>query len=81
MSQIAVRLSEEELRMLDAAVAEGTFRSRAEAVRAGVHLLERELRETRIGASYHAAYTSTPPTDEETRLLDAALALAGDALA
>ena len=81
MSQIAVRLSDAELRMLDGAVAEGAFRSRADAVRAGIHLLEQELREARIAGSYRTAYTGTPPTDEETRVLDAALALAGDALA
>lgn len=78
MSQIAVRLTESELRMLDSAVVEGAFRSRAEAVRAGIHMLERELREARITASYHTAYTKRPVTAEETRALDAAAALAGD---
>lgn len=81
MSQIAVRLSGDELRVLDSAVAEGTFSSRADAVRAGIRLLEHELRETRIAASYHAAYAGAPLTDDETRVLDAAAALAGDALA
>lgn len=80
MSQIAVRLTEEELRLLDSAVAEGTFRSRAEAVRAGIRLLEGELRETRVADSYRAAYAATPLTSEETRVLDAAAALAGDAM-
>jgi Arc/MetJ-type ribon-helix-helix transcriptional regulator len=78
MSQIAVRLTEAELRMLDAAVAEGTFRSRADAVRAGIRLLEHELREARIAASYRAAYTGAPLTEDETRMLDAATVLAGD---
>jgi Arc/MetJ-type ribon-helix-helix transcriptional regulator len=81
MSQIAVRLTEGELRALDAAVAEGTFRSRAEAVRAGLQLLEDELREQRIAASYRAAYTASALTDDETRALDVAVALAGEALA
>lgn len=81
MSQIAVRLSEGELRTLDAAVAQGIFASRAEAVRAGIGLLERELRERRVAASYRAAYAEAPLGEEETRMLDAAAALAGDALA
>ncbi len=80
MSQIAVRLTEEQLRLLDAAVAEGSFRSRAEAVRAALRLLEGELREARVAGSYRAAYAATPLTAGETRVLDAATALAGDAM-
>ncbi len=80
MSQIAVRLTEEQLRLLDTAVAQGAFGSRAEAVRAAIGLLEDELRETRVADSYCAAYTATPLTAEETRVLDAAAALAGDAM-
>jgi Arc/MetJ-type ribon-helix-helix transcriptional regulator len=80
MSQIAVRLTEEQLRLLDAAVAQGAFSSRAEAVRAAIGLLEDELRETRVADSYRAAYTSTALTAEETRVLDAAAALVGDAI-
>lgn len=80
MSQIAVRLSEGELRLLDQAVAEGSFASRAQAVRAGIRLLERELRELRIAGSYRDAYASAPVSEAETRVLDAALQLAGDAL-
>jgi Arc/MetJ-type ribon-helix-helix transcriptional regulator len=79
MSQIAVRLTEDELRLLDSAVADGAFRSRAEAVRAGIRLLEAQVREVRIGDSYRAAYAATPLTAQETRVLDAAVALAGDA--
>jgi|HubBroStandDraft_4_1064222.scaffolds.fasta_scaffold527444_1 Arc/MetJ-type ribon-helix-helix transcriptional regulator len=80
MSQIAVRLTEEELRLLDSAVAAGAFRSRAEAVRAGIRLLEGTLRETRIADSYCAAYPAMALTVDEARVLDAAAALAGDAL-
>jgi Arc/MetJ-type ribon-helix-helix transcriptional regulator len=80
MSQIAVRLTEEQLRLLDAAVAQGKFGSRAHAVRVAIGLLEDELRETRVADSYRAAYTVTPLTAEETRMLDAAAAVAGDAL-
>jgi Arc/MetJ-type ribon-helix-helix transcriptional regulator len=78
MSQIAVRLTERELGMLDSAVATGGFASRAEAVRAGLRLLERDLREARIATSYRAAY-ATPLTEDERLTLDAALALAADA--
>ncbi|HEY7961346.1 MAG TPA: ribbon-helix-helix domain-containing protein [Solirubrobacteraceae bacterium] len=78
MSQIAVRLAENDLKALDAAVARGAFQSRAEAVRAGIRLLARELREQRIAESYRAAY-ATPLTDDEQAMLDAALALAADA--
>ncbi len=81
MSQIAVRLTERQLRLLDTAVAQGKFGSRAEAVRVAIGLLEDELRETRVADSYRAAYAATPLNAEETRMLDAAAALAGDALA
>jgi Arc/MetJ-type ribon-helix-helix transcriptional regulator len=80
MSQIAVRLTEDELRMLDSIVAEGSFHTRAEAVRAGIRLLGRESRESRIAASYRDAYAS-PLTEDETQILDAAAALVGEALA
>lgn len=77
-SQIAVRLTDRELQVLDSAVAQGAFDSRAEAVRAGVRLLERDLREARIAASYRAAYAA-PLTDDESSMLDAALALGATA--
>jgi Arc/MetJ-type ribon-helix-helix transcriptional regulator len=79
MSQIAVRLTDGELRMLDEAVVGGAFGSRAEAVRAGIRLLERQLREARIAASYSSAYAGAPLSDDESRALDAAAVLAGDA--
>jgi Arc/MetJ-type ribon-helix-helix transcriptional regulator len=62
-------------------VSEGAFRSRAEAVRAGIELLQRQLLETRIADSYRAAYTSNALTADETRALDAAASMAGGALA
>lgn len=80
MSQIAVRLTDDELRTLDSAVAEGSFQTRAEAVRAGIRLLGRASREARIASSYHDAY-ATQLTVDETQMLDAAAALAGEALA
>jgi len=80
MSQIAVRLTEDELNMLDSAVAQGDFHSRAEAVRAGVRLLGLQLRESRIAASYRSAYSSMPLDEDERAVLDAAAALVGDAV-
>ncbi len=64
--------------MLDSAVADGAFRSRADAVRAGIGLLELQLREARIAASYRAGYAGAPLSNEESRMLDAAAALAAD---
>src|SRR5258708_614920 len=46
--QIAVRLADQELEHLDAAIARGTFPSRAAAVRAGLHRLLQEEREKQI---------------------------------
>lgn len=80
MSQIAVRLTEEELKTLDSTVADGSFRTRAEAVRAGIRLLGRASRESRISASYRDAY-AVALTEDEAQMLDAASALAGEALA
>jgi Arc/MetJ-type ribon-helix-helix transcriptional regulator len=78
MSQIAVRLSEGEMRELDSAMKARGYRTRAEAVRAGIRLLGREAREERIGAGYRDAYETAPLTDDETQMLDAAGALAAD---
>jgi Arc/MetJ-type ribon-helix-helix transcriptional regulator len=78
MSQIAVRLTEEELRRLDSTVAGGAFRTRAEAVRAALALLEEQVREERIAGSYRAAYAYAPLTADEQSALDAALALSAD---
>lgn len=79
MSQIAVRLTESELSTLDSAVVSGGFRTRAEAIRAGIQLIAREAREARIAASYRSAY-ATPLDNDETRMLEAAAILAGAAL-
>jgi Arc/MetJ-type ribon-helix-helix transcriptional regulator len=78
MSQIAVRLSEDELRQLDSIVGEGGFRTRAEAVRAGIRMLSREAREERIAASYANAYAKAPLSEDEAQMLDAAMALAAE---
>lgn len=78
MSQIAVRLSDVELNQLDAAVRTGGFRSRAEAVRAGIGMLVAGSREERIANAYARAYADTPLTKDETQMLDAAAELAGE---
>jgi Arc/MetJ-type ribon-helix-helix transcriptional regulator len=78
MSQIAVRLTESELQDLDSAVVDGGFRTRAEAVRAGIRLLRSEARERRIAASYRRAYTEAPIDEDERQMLDATAALAGE---
>jgi Arc/MetJ-type ribon-helix-helix transcriptional regulator len=73
-------LSEDELKTLDTVVRESGFRTRAEAVRAGIRLLDREAREERIAASYRRAY-ALPLAEDEAHMLDAAAALVGEALA
>jgi Arc/MetJ-type ribon-helix-helix transcriptional regulator len=79
MSQIAVRLTDEELARLDGVVAGGAFSTRAEAVRAGIELLDAKLREARIADAYRVAYEGAPLTADESMALDAAAA--ADALA
>lgn len=78
MSQIAVRLSEEDLRQLDSIVKEGKFRTRAEAVRAGIKVLGDRARDARIASAYSSAYSRAALTDEEAQMLDAAQALAAE---
>lgn len=75
MSQIAVRLSEDELRQLDSVVRESGFRTRAEAVRAGIKILSSRTRDARIASAYASAYAGSALTHEETEMLDAAEAL------
>jgi Arc/MetJ-type ribon-helix-helix transcriptional regulator len=76
--QIAIRISDAELAELDRMVEGGEFASRAEAVRSGVTLLSRQLRERTIERSYRQGYDEHPLTDDESRALDAAAALAAD---
>jgi Arc/MetJ-type ribon-helix-helix transcriptional regulator len=78
MSQIAVRLSEDELRQLDSLVRQSGFRTRAEVVRAGIRRLSAEVREQRISAAYARAYEQTSLTEDETQMLDAAIVLAAE---
>jgi Arc/MetJ-type ribon-helix-helix transcriptional regulator len=62
--QIAVRLPDEDLVRLDAAVARGSYPSRAAAVRAGLHLLLREEREAQIAEAYRRGYAAQPANRE-----------------
>ena len=61
--QIAVRLADDELRCLDAAIARGAFASRAEAVRAGLGRVLREEREGLIEEAYRRAYVEAHDED------------------
>lgn len=58
--QIAVRVAEDDLERLDAAVARGAFPSRAAAVRAGLVGLLREEREAQIAEAYRRAEATDP---------------------
>jgi Arc/MetJ-type ribon-helix-helix transcriptional regulator len=58
--QIAIRLHDDDLAALDAAVAAGRYPSRAAAVRAGVRELVREQRNREIAEDYRRAYADVP---------------------
>lgn len=76
--QIAVRLSDEDLSQLDAAVTRGDFASRAAAVRAGLGLVLARERERAIEAEYRRAYGDQP---QEKWVGEAGAILMGEALA
>jgi Arc/MetJ-type ribon-helix-helix transcriptional regulator len=58
--QIAVRLPDDVLERLDAAVARGSYPSRAAAVRAGLQRLLLDERETQISEAYRRGYAVVP---------------------
>ncbi|MGI8729680.1 MAG: ribbon-helix-helix domain-containing protein [Solirubrobacteraceae bacterium] len=60
MTQIAIRLADEDLAQLDAAVAGGRYPTRAAAVRAGIDRLLREERDLKIAEQYRRAYGAEP---------------------
>jgi Arc/MetJ-type ribon-helix-helix transcriptional regulator len=62
--QIAVRLPDEDLERLDAAVARGSYPSRAAAVRAGLRRLLVDEREARIAEAYRRGYAADPADRE-----------------
>lgn len=73
--QIAIRLPDDDLTGIDAAVSEGRFPSRAAAVRAGVDLLLRAERDRRIADEYRRAYGDRP---DDARIGEAGLRLGAE---
>jgi Arc/MetJ-type ribon-helix-helix transcriptional regulator len=57
---VQTRLDDEELRALDAAIANGRFASRSDALRAGLASVLREERERDIAAAYARGYGRKP---------------------
>lgn len=73
--QIAVRLSDDLVRGLDACVQDGAFPTRAEAVRVAIgEMLERRRRGA-IGEAIVEGYRRRPQTDEEYSAAEAAAVL------
>jgi len=58
--QIAVRIPEEQLESLDAAIARGSFQNRTVAIRAALDALLREERERGIDEAYRRGYAAHP---------------------
>jgi Arc/MetJ-type ribon-helix-helix transcriptional regulator len=58
--QVPVRLTEEDVSRLDAAVASGRYRSRSDALRRGLELVLREERDREIEESYRRGYGKYP---------------------
>ena len=58
--QVPVRLTEEDVAALDAAVAAGSFESRSDALRAGLASVLREEREREIDEAYRRGYGEHP---------------------
>ncbi len=79
--QIAVRLAEDDLRRLDAAIARGAFPSRAAAVRFGLGRLLREERDREIAETYRRAYAGRDPDHEERVVGELGLRLGKELLA
>jgi Arc/MetJ-type ribon-helix-helix transcriptional regulator len=63
--QIAVRLPEELLRVLDDLVGRGVYESRAAAVRAGIEAVLELDRRRRTDSAVVEGYTRIPPTEAE----------------
>jgi Arc/MetJ-type ribon-helix-helix transcriptional regulator len=76
--QIAIRLQDEDLAALDAAVAAGRYPSRAAAVRAGIGELLREQRDREIAEEYRRAYSEHP---QEPWFAEASAQVVGERLA
>lgn len=63
--QIAVRLAEQQLAMLDDLVARGVYDTRAAAVRAGIDAVVELDRRRQADRRIVEGYRRTPPTDTE----------------
>jgi Arc/MetJ-type ribon-helix-helix transcriptional regulator len=63
--QIAVRLPEEQLAVLDDLVARGAYATRAAAVRAGIEAVLELDRRRQADRTIVDGYQRTPPTDAE----------------
>jgi len=58
--QIPVRIPDEDAEALDRAVASGAFSSRSDAVRRGIELLLKHIRDAEIEESYRRGYGKYP---------------------
>ena len=76
--QIAVRIPEEQLEVLDDLVARGVYETRAAAVRAGVDALVELDRRLRVDREIVDGYRRSPPTNAEQQ---AAIASMREAIA
>lgn len=63
--QIAVRLEDEAVAMLDRLVADGSFPSRSEAVRTAVEVLVRSRERRRIDEAFAQGFRNRPESDRE----------------
>ena len=61
--QIPIRIPDDDLAELDAAIARGSFPNRSAALRAGLDLLLREERERAIDEAYRRGYGAHPQED------------------
>ena len=61
--QVPVRLTDEDVARLDAAVARGAYRNRSDAIRAGIEHILREERERAIDEAYARGYAEHPQED------------------
>lgn len=77
-TQIAVKLPEATLAVVDRLVAEGRFDSRSQAVRAGLDRILREARSAELDRAFAAGFARHPERDDE---LEDARRLAIDAIA
>lgn len=65
LEQIAVRVPEEQIRVLDDLVARGVYATRADAVRAGIEAVLELDRRRQSDRSIVDGYRRTPPTEAE----------------